>query len=60
MFEASVFDFVQILVGVSHVLSALFDHFVILVLMLGILIFIMQQPLYLSSNSYLLVVLIHL
>ena len=47
--EANYFDFFQILIGVSYALSLLFDQFVIFVLISGILIFIMQPPLYLND-----------
>ena len=47
--EASYFDFFQILIGVTQALSSHFDHFVIFVLIVGILIFIMQLPLYLAD-----------
>ena len=50
LFEANYFDLVQILIGVSHALSSLFDHFATFVLIVGILIFIMQLPLYLKGT----------
>ena len=49
LYEANYFDFFQILIAVSHALSSLFDHFVIFVLIVGILIFIMQLLLYLND-----------
>ena len=50
LFEVNYFDLVQILIGVSHALSSLFDHFATFVLIVGILIFIMQLPLYLKGT----------
>ena len=48
LFEANYIDFLQILLGFSDAFS-LFDHFVVFVLKLGILIFIIQLPLYLND-----------
>ena len=41
--------FEYILIGISHGLSSLFDHFVVFFLIVGILIFIMQLLLYLHD-----------
>ena len=52
LFEANYFYFFQILIGVTHTLSSLCDHFVIFVLIACILIFIMKLPLYLNDFSW--------
>ena len=49
LFEFNYFDFVQLLIGVSHALTSFVDLFVIFVLIECIFIFIMQQPLYLND-----------
>ena len=49
LFECNYFDFVQTLIGISHVLTSFVDHFVIFLLIECIFIFIMQLPLYLND-----------
>ena len=49
LFECNYFDFVQTLIGVSHVLTFFFGHFVIFVLIVCIFIFIMQLPFHLND-----------
>ena len=50
LFEANS-DFLQILIGVSHAFSSIFDHFVAFVPKEGILITIMKLPLCLNDLS---------
>ena len=49
LFECNYFGFVQTLIGVSHVHTSFFDHFVIFVLIVCIFIFIMQLPFHLND-----------
>ena len=49
MFKANYFNLIQVIIGVSHAITSLFNLFFIFVLIVCIFIFIMQLPLYLND-----------